>query len=426
MFKLQSPIQKAVRDPKKISKFFDEFKLVPYYGSGQQTSHAYLQLFTDLNKLSPSASSCKADLTKYAFDGELDIAARQSPALKGDSRDITAPERTSFIGAIKSVGLTFFDIQTTVIESHNHYWDTGNKYIHLKIVTVGGATKVTITAIDPLNVMYLLTKEDEPRTVVIDDRWDAQKWRVKMPKMCRVYPDWTEGQERGVIETVFHFQTGIGSSDWYSEPADLASLYWKYSEFSQGNLYSKITSTEVVSKGIFVLPAQFPEENEKDSEDIRRQDFELKVKSVRAVTTNQGNQGESSSVAVMEVPHDSKIRPYWVPFELNRDTANHEFVAKEASAKIYAGFGWSEELSGYTKSSGGIGSDILINLFKIKNQTVIKKLQQGRTVELDIVLGAMWDRLGREEMKEYSIVFPDNISELIQSLKDADDATERI
>lgn len=432
MFKLQSPIQKAVRDPKKVSKFFEDFKLVPYYGAGAQTSHAYLQLFTDLNKLSPSASACKSDLSLYAFDGDLDVVIRTEPGLADEAKKISKSEKAAYIEAIKSIGLNFSTVRSITKDSQNNYWDTGNKYVHCKIIRINNVDKVVLTVIDPLHFMYLWTEPDEPRTCIISDIWDANKWQEKRPKMCRVFPNWTEGTERGVSETVFHFQTGIGESDWYSEPKDLASMYWKFSEFSMGNLYSKISSTEVVSKGILVTEAQASEENEKDSVDIRRRNFEEKVKTIRAVTTNEGDQGKSSSVAVLEVPYAgpdrTPMKPAWLPLELNRDTQNHSFVVTEASAKIYAGLNWSPELSGYTRSAGGIGSEILINLFKIKNQTSVKKLQQQGTEELDVIFSAIWTKLGKENLNQYSIVFPDNIAQLIKSLRDngTRDTVERV
>ena len=175
MFKLQSPIQDAIRDPKKIKTFFDKWKLVPQYGDSQTSSHSLLKTLCDLNKLSPSAVSCKGDIQTYAFDGDLDIVSRVAPGIKRDRRELSEAEKDTFIEAVYGVGLNFLKIQQIVSRSFENYIDTGNKYIHCRIATVNGESRVFLNVILPLHAMYLLSEEDEPRTLVITDTWDPRK-----------------------------------------------------------------------------------------------------------------------------------------------------------------------------------------------------------------------------------------------------------
>ena len=121
-------------------------------------------------------------------------------------------------------------------------------------------------------------------------------------------------------------------------------------------------------------------------------------------------------MAILEFPHDGQ-KPVWVPLEINRDEPFNRFSIEAATSYIYSGYNWAKELSGYSSAKAGIGANILIDLFTIKNETVIKKWQAKSSLELDTIFSAIWDRLGREDLKDYSIQFPDNISGIVESIK---------
>src|SRR5690606_32608646 len=199
---------------------------------------------------------------------------------------------------------------------------------------------------------------------------------------------------------------------WYGKPDDMANMFFKFNEFQEGNLHSKITSTEVVSKGFLAIKAAPPEEDEDDSEETKELEFKETVNTLRGVMTQQGTHGESQSMAVFQ--YDGDQQPLWVPLEVNRDAKYHQFVLDNAVSEIYAGFHWAKGLTGFAKTNAGIGSETLINLLIVKNEPVIKKTQQRSSHELDIVLHGIWDFIGgHEDVKGMSIVFPELIADLI-------------
>ena len=421
MFKLKNPIQDAIRDPKKVQKFFEDLKLVPFAGTSQKSSHSYLKLLCDINRLSPSASACKRDIASFSFDGDVDIIARKVPGLAAERRDLAQSQKEAFATALIEHGIDFKTIQTVSISGFENQADTGNKYIYVRIATVAGISKVHIESINPLFCAYLWTEEDEPRTLIIVRDWDTQTWKLRPPIMVET-EDWMEMDEPGVIHRMFHFKSAHSKDggDWYGRPSDEANSWWKFTEFAQGELTSKISGTELVSKGILAFEGDPPEEDEDDTEETKEKEWQEKKYIIRKLTTNRGSSVEADSLAMMEYQNGTSP-PKFIKLEVNRDVKYNKFALSEAKAEIYSGYGWFQELTGATQTGSGIGSNILIDLFKVADQKTIQPLQEKTSHDWDIILGSIWDVLEKPDLKEFSLKFPDAIEQLIQRLMPAND-----
>ena len=72
-FQLQNPIPNEVQDDEKAALFFSKYKLVPYSGTNQSSSHTILKYITNLSILSPTLSSCINAFGFYGFGGNIDV-----------------------------------------------------------------------------------------------------------------------------------------------------------------------------------------------------------------------------------------------------------------------------------------------------------------------------------------------------------------
>lgn len=419
MFRLRNPIQEAERDPKKVAKFFEDLKLVPFAGRSQSTSHAYMKLLCDVSRLSPSAQACKRDISSFAFEGDIDIATRKVPGFVEDRQPVADAQKRMVADTLIEHGIDFMQVQSISVSGYENMADTGNNIIYAKIAQVNGVAKVFLETIHPLYCAYLWTTPDEPRTLIIVHDWDTKTWEEHPPTMVET-ENWTQ-KEPGVMHRVFHFKNDHAKDgcDWYGRPSDEANIVWKFSEFSQGELTSKISATEFVTKTLLAFEAEAPEEDEDDTEETKDKEWKQKVYTVKRLITNKGDHGEAESLAMMEYQHGT-APPESITLEVNRDTKYHKFTLSEAASKIYSGYGWYQELTGAMQTGAGIGSNILIDLFKVADQKVITKLQERKSHEWDIMLGSIWDQLEKPDMKQYSYVFPNNIEQLIEKLMPAD------
>jgi hypothetical protein len=72
-FQLQNPIPDEVQDNDIEKLFFSKYKLVPYSGTHQCSSHTILKYITNLSVLSPTLSSCINAIGFYGFGGKIDV-----------------------------------------------------------------------------------------------------------------------------------------------------------------------------------------------------------------------------------------------------------------------------------------------------------------------------------------------------------------
>ena len=417
LFNLTNPIPAALRDPEILTAIFTKYGIIPYYGDEDSTSHATLQVLADVAGLSPSYMACKSDLQVFAFGEQVNIAAKKIPGLLDTEQEPPLPfsKKVEFSNWLESLGINLLDVIEITRELFSDRRDTGNAYLKIKIVTVGGTIKVFLDPVDPLEAAYLRTMKLEDPVMVTTKYWDEEYWKKKPPTLTKVSylgRPYSWSKRGGTLETILHLKTGKG---YYGRPKILPLINWMYAEYEMGNLAAKTASTEFTAKHLVFFEETDPSRFKGD-QGAAEADFRKRMQALRLVTTNEGDFGQAKSLVGMEYPYGQKP-PDVHPLEVNRDTAHMEKTMDMVTTLVYASQGWSKELTGVTPIKGGIGSNILIDLFNTKNVSTVYPIQSYYENVWADVFRAIAEQVGYTG-ETYTVQFPDLISSLVQSLKE--------
>lgn len=418
LFNLTNPIPEALKDPLKLQTVFKKYGIIPYYGDDEATSHATLQLLTDLARLSPSHSTCKSDLSVFAFGEQVNIARKRIPGLLDTEQEAPLPynEKLVFSDWLYSLGINLLDVIEITRRLFEDRRDTGNAYLHIKIVRVGSTVQVYLIPISPLQIAYLRTDKFEDPTFVVTEYWDEEWWRLKPPSLIKAsFPGskYNWGGSKGVQETIVHFKNDKASTVFYGRPKILSLLNWMFAEYQLGNQVAKVASTEFVAKYIGLFEETDPT-RWKGDETKAAEDFRQRMMSLRKIATNEGGYGEAKSLVGMEYPYGQKA-PIFEKIEVNRDTQYMDKVLDLATTLVFASHGWSKELSAYASVKASIGSNILIDLFTTKNISTIQPIQSHYENIWADVFQSLAEAVGYNQ-ETYTVQFPDLISKLVKSL----------
>jgi len=418
MLRLKNPLPAFLTDEASLLNFYREHNLVPYAGTTTGSAHSFLRLLFDLFDLSPSHGSCISDKAKWAFDGDIDFVESWVAGLKRPEEQAEIPDDTKIMVAesLAKSGLSLPQLGALTADLHRNYEVCGDAYLRYREIEIAGAKKVSLESLHPMKAMYLKTMRDEPRTLVISPDFFLGSWKTgNEVELVRVFPNYSEGDE--YRETVFHVRNKRDYGDWYGKPPTLQVLNWMFSEWQTANLNAKISGSEVGAKAIITMEAEDPSIRLNDEQD----DLRKVAADLRMLTTNRGQNHEMESMVVLEYPHGGK-QPELLDLEINRDYRYFETTVRVASDYIFNAHGWSKILSGFSNPSGGIGSNILIDEFKVKNTGVIKPLQEKFAAFWKPVLNEIAEFIDLPELAGMGIRFEDRISSMIESFNNAENA----
>lgn len=416
MIRLKNPIPEQIKDDEKLKQLIAGLKLVPYAGTTVQSSQKLLSLLYDLFELSTSQGACINDQLKYGFEGNLNLVPSSVPGLESERGELAPGEIENIANTLLESGVKFIDIVDLTKKLFTNYKVSGNWYLYYREIEIGGEKRIVLKAIHPLNIMYIYT--DEPiKTLVISNEW-TQKYLANGDRheMVRAYPDFTELEDGRA--TVFHWKNQTDESEWYGRPDSLQSLMSQYTEFETDNHVVKTARTEFVSKKI--LFTEGPEyEDDEGGDNDRRAELIIKAQALRNITQNSSP--DPQTLAVYEYPNGGQ-EPKLGDLEVMRDSKWLEATSARASASIYEAHGWSKQLSGKMDTKAGIGSNILKDLFLIKDETIIRPYQELFSRFWSEVFDVMGEFLESEELRNATVAFPNKIEKLIESLGDATDS----
>lgn len=422
MFRLTNPLPQALLDSSELSNFYREWNLVPYAGSYTSTGHSFLRLLCDLYQLSPSMGSCVEDMKSWAFEGDIEVVRKSIEGLKikeEEREEVSYQEASEYGYYLEEIGIKLSDLVDLTQELFVNLAKTGNAWLHYVEVEINGQWFVSLKSLDPLQVMYLNTLPGEPRAIVFSKDFFRSSFQSP-PRLIRVHPFVTEGA--GMRETVFHLKNKRDHSEWYGRPRALQSLYWQFTEWSTANLVSKISNSEVGAKSLLLMQApsmsSLPLAEDNDAA-VRVKVFGKKL---RKLTTNRGNSDEMESIGVLEYPQGVDP-PKLETLEMNRDTAWTTMVLDKASDVVFSSNGWSKTLIGWERPENGIGGNVLLDEFKVKNASTIRPLQKRMARFWHMVLGHALESNGRMEFETLGIQFEDRITALLESMKGSSSAT---
>lgn len=415
MFKLINPLPQALRDTSRLRNFYRDVNLVPYAGTRMATSHSFLHVLCDFYELSPSHANCINDINFWAFEGDVTVVKKSVPGLASEVGQTTEAETTAFVDLLTSVGLSLERILDLQMELYRSWKKTGNAYLMMTVVTVGGVPVIDLEVVDPLECMYLLSEPGEPETLVLSPNLAEPTYFRDGPiELVRKYPNWTTVSSN-VRRTIFHVKNKRDHSKWYGRPDSLQSLYWQFVEWQYANLTAKVSSTEVTAKGLLLLQRPQPA-----GETAGGKSQGLNIKqigdAIRAVTTNRGAIGKSESLGVMDYPHGVE-KPELLKLDVNRDAGFLDKALTYATNYIYASNGWSKVLNGFERPSSGIGGNVLIDEFLTKNTSTIIPTQRSWEGFWGGVYREVATIANEPGLVGYCHRYQDNVSLLVQSLR---------
>jgi hypothetical protein len=266
--------------------------------------------------------------------------------------------------------------------------------------------------------MPLVTKEDEAGAIL----WSPD-FHLEQLKNFKVFNTYPAFKEEGGRETVFHFK--LNSKEVWGRPGDESAVRWMLNEALISLKEAKVASTDLVSKVLLFVEEpdfgdfadgnqSFKEEDGKETEKSTRNDswFKTQMQALRALTTIEGD--NPKALAGFQYANGTK-QPHVEKLEVSRDSKYLETVTRVASDHIYQANRWSKELTGFTQTKGGIGSNLVTDLFQWKYTTVIQPRQHWWSSRI----GEIWNFMFEENIP-YGIEFPNAIENLIESEDDTE------
>jgi len=430
MLQLTNPIPESIRDSKKLGILFKKYNIMPYYGTTDESSHSMLRLLYDVSSVSQSHVACKLNIISYAFGEQLDI---KQPHISGfyDTENLDnkldRSTKVSYIEALRGMGLRLTDIIKYTKSGYHHYTDSGNAWFIVRLVKAGGESKVYIEPVHYTQVALLVPRSgsNNLKNAIVTEYWDEDYWRQRKPK---VYPvtdmfaeewNWRERGNGTIFETIVHIKNNADKSKFYGRPDTLSVLNYMYSEYAFSDVSAKISGTEFVTKKVLAFEELDPTRYDGDEEDKIMQ-HRRRMNSLRGLMTREGDHLQAKSLAGIEYPFGQKP-PIAIDLELNRDWAWKDKELDRASSYIYAMHGWEKQLTGMKEVKSNTGSNIVIDLFNIKNVTTITPLQKF----WENIWGWMLNEIGSvllPSQEMYSIKFQDKIKELVNMLALTQDA----
>ena len=456
LFKLKPQVSRTVVDSEQLTKLFEKYKIIPYYGVDAQTSHSTLDLFQSLTAMSPTFTSAINNICKYSFGRGVTIAPRMIDGIFVDEEEIEVLSREkqlAYSNLLKSYNINLASVSGWSKKLIRYLKDSGNAYIKLKRVTIGDISQYFIDVLHYRQVAYLEAAKGESEDYVIYTKiWNEKYWEKNPPLLVRVTKQNADIKwditEEGVECAIIHVQTDSDNdpSDFYSRPDIIAVLDWLYVDIELGSLNGKIAGTEIITKKILAFEAPDPNTIDPDDDTFseteviasdtqsingtiaagavvtktKKEDyFDKNMRRLRMLTTQLGGYDEVNSLAGVEYPFGQK-QPIPIDIEVNRDTNHHKFQCETAASKVCSNLNWSPVLNFDKEANSGIGGNVLKDLFVIGNEgTIIPIQSEISTIWNNIFSQILTAQNVGSEFIQYGIKFPDIISRLVEKLSKA-------
>lgn len=462
IFRLPDPIPREVKDPDDLQTFFDKYKIVPYYGTEEYTSHSMLELFRVLTTYSATFKAVVRDLAYYTFGLEVDIIGRARPGLAIEPIELAPEQQIAYQGWLADRGITTKKILKALRRADLHEQSSGNAYLVIRRITVGDTIRYDFKVPHYKHVAYIepADGQDQVFQLAIISKYlgDIQKMQKYPPTILAVTQEddpiiWNDTGQPGIEKAMIHIRNEDEDDEgsYYARPDILPILNWLYVEYEQGNQNSKVAATDLITKLLLAFqapdPNTIPEEEFDDKDNgfvevnptdvpyisasgklgktIKKHDyFSRNMMILRELTTNLGLHphangfGENAStIAGVEYPF-SGVAPTPIPLEMNRDTKHQEFQRDTAVAQICQTLRWAPELTSMRPAKTNLGGNLLFDMFTIKNESTITPRQRRFEGIINDILAQILERDGGPaEFQNYGIRLKDIITEMISKFK---------
>lgn len=432
IFQLPNPIPRTIKDTDELQQFIKDYRIIPYYGDDESTSHNFLELLRTLTDLSATFKAIARDLREYTFGLNAKFIGNSVPGLDIEPDELSTEEQTEFATFLSDYNVTLQSLMKTVKRADYFLLVSGNAFIRLKRVRVGDTVRYFLSVPHYRHVAYVVSDDPGERFVVVSKfLGDLNKMRKYPPAVLRVSESdeplrWST-TEPGVEEAIIHVRNPAyaDESDYYSRPDILAALPDLYVDYQVPNQQSKISASDFVTAVILAFEAENPDhaddeyENEEPDGSVagrKLDNFERNMMTLRKLTTNLGNHPAAlgpdrtaASIMGIEYPHGGNP-PTKIELAINRDTKHQAWQRESAATFLCAVMGWSPELLQIRQSKANIGGNVLADLFKICNVRTVKPRQTFYEDVINNLIRQVCElEGGSDEFKNYGIKFPDVI-----------------
>lgn len=434
MFDVRKPIPHALKDPKQLGDFLQKYHIMPYFGTLQETSHSTLRLIEDLSELSFSHRAAIRSVCDFAFGTGIAFTDAPIPGL--DLGEVAEPlDRAAQLATAQRLGkygITPTQILQLTWELEKSLRDSGNAYLHIKHMVVGGSERVFFSVIDYTEAAYLASKPNENRHIIATEEWSENWWRIKRPLIVKSSDintefRYTKRAKGNTSETILHIKTKNDRSSWYGRTNMVPAFNWMFAEYSQSELAAKVSKTEMVAKLIAIFeevnpqrkksPAPQPKKDNKGgpSNGAGQSGFTKRMKALKKLSTNNSDFGDAESIVGIEYPFGQQ-RPYIEKLDISRDVAHPQMVLNQAKSIIYSLNGWYPQLSGANEVKSSIGGNMIIDLFVVANSATVEPLQTFWENTWSVIFGNLSELVGDDLTT--GIQFNRKIPKLVESLRD--------
>ena len=413
VFKIKPFLPEVTKDPRNVTKKFRGLGIIPYASTSTGTAQSYLDLLFSLYELAPSHGICISNLNAWAFGGDIGFRAVGMPGLMTslDANTLLPDsELVRITEQLSELGISLSDVKGLQQQMFKHYKVCGNAWLRVVITKAAKAYAVVLEVIDPRNVGLL---ERDKKTGIQSLVWSPDKPLNSKDesklKLSRVWP--ATMQSGRDVEFFFHFSTG--GSEYYGRPDTVMAIMPMIVEARQEVLHANIANTDLAVK--FLLLVQEVTVAGDEQEGTQPSAAQSVVKSIRDIGGKADIEGNSQVMAAIGYPEDAET-PQVVKLDGNRDSQYFQFTSNNASAKIFAAHNWSKILSGFETAPAGIGANIILDEFKVKNITTIKPIQEEWAENWANVLSAIASITGIDVLDGVAPVFQDRIASMVESL----------
>ena len=421
VFDLANPIPGEIADPSELTKMFEEYKIVPFAGSGSKTGDSLLLWYMMLAKLSPTNAACMNKLTKYAFGSKAALVRATDPEWMQESAELSQSEQLSAQQQIKELVQFSGGTKQFFASACNAYQQTGNVFVEVTASTFNGQTRATLKVHRTMQVRYSNTPKGEPLELLISPVWKSDYLKKNPPREVYLYPVWGQRKD-GAVSTMFHLKNG--DNDWYGRPPSEGGDLYKYREVQDAIYQIKQAAGNFTGQVIIEVEDDDPE-NAPALDDKAANDAGFNSFSQRFEENFTQKSDDPQSVVVSSRPYGS--RPMFV-FQVKPNTNEnwYKVTGEITEGHILRNHGCTLRFMGY-ETAAGFSTDVYISDYMLHMEPVINELRNTITDFINGALTALWTEIfNRPELNQYSITFTSPIQGTIDNFKNQTAAQQQI
>lgn len=410
MFDIKNPLQSEVTDSKDLGEFFKQWPFIPYAGNNLSSSHALLDLFLMLRKLSPTHGTCIGKKTNYAVGGRVKIINAVNPVwnFPTENKEVPINEQTTYAQNVDN----FFKFEQGLQGSHetisDFYQSIGEAYVELSYSTVNGQTRVNINVHKERHV--LPAKSDTAYSIYgISKKWNIEYLKKNPPRLVTGFPEYTT-DENGVVRTMFVLKSG--ELDYHGRPESENALIYAYREV-QDSIYLVKQAAGNFSGQLIIEVEGGQESDAIDNEGAQGAGFSDFANQFEQNFSMKSAQPQS--VLLTERPYGSGEM---FVFQVKPNTAEnwYDVTGEIAIGHITRAHNVTPRFIG-KESSNGFSENAYLMDYLTNVEPTINSLREKITAFTNSILNAGWDILNMPDMKKYSITFDNPIQGMLDAFK---------